>query len=153
MQWTDEINAGFSKADPDKLYLPVIDDRVFGFKHVNFDNARQDPDSLMNKLKELISVRKNIPELATGELIWEVEKSPEFLIFRRKEDNSHILAVYNLEFETRPFMVKLDPGIHSYDLVYSTPENPEIHMVPDVSSSRLSGKLPGSGFFWARLKS
>jgi maltose alpha-D-glucosyltransferase/alpha-amylase len=151
MQWTAETNAGFSTAVPDKLYLPVIDDKVFGFKHVNAEIARQDPDSLMNKLQELISVRKQTPELATGELIWEADENPGFLIFRRKEKNSYILAIYNLELETRPFMVKLDPGIHSYDLLYSTPDIPEIHLVPGMSSSRLTGKLSGSGFFWLRL--
>jgi maltose alpha-D-glucosyltransferase / alpha-amylase len=64
MQWTDEPNGGFSRAR--KTVLPVIDDPIFGFRKVNVNAQRRDPDSFLNWTTRLIRVRKECPEIAWG---------------------------------------------------------------------------------------
>jgi len=61
MQWDDSLNAGFSDADPEKLYAPVIKDDVYGFQRVNVAAQEADPDSLLNRLRHMIRVRKEHP--------------------------------------------------------------------------------------------
>ena len=60
MQWSKEKNAGFSTAAPDKLYLPVDNAKDFP----NVAQQEQDPDSLLNRVKQLIQLKKEEKALA-----------------------------------------------------------------------------------------
>jgi maltose alpha-D-glucosyltransferase / alpha-amylase len=65
MQWTDEAHGGFTKAK--KPVLPVIDDGIFGFRKVNVNAQRRDPNSFMNWTARVIRARKECVELAWGD--------------------------------------------------------------------------------------
>ena len=54
MQWTPDRNAGFSKADPQRLYLPPIMDAVYGYEAVNVEAQNRDPGSLLNWMKRML---------------------------------------------------------------------------------------------------
>ena len=58
MQWSSDRNAGFSRADFARLYSPPIMDPVYGFQAVNVEAQQRDPSSLLNWMKQLISLRK-----------------------------------------------------------------------------------------------
>lgn len=58
MQWTDGKNAGFSTAEEEALYHPVIDDGEFSYEQVNVEKAAQKTGSLLNRLRKLVAVRK-----------------------------------------------------------------------------------------------
>ena len=58
MQWSPDRNAGFSRADPQRLYLPPIMDPVYGYEAVNVEAQLRAPNSLLNWMRRLIAVRK-----------------------------------------------------------------------------------------------
>ena len=66
MQWTAELNAGFSTANPSGLVRPVIDKGVFGYRKVNVQAQRRNPNSLLNYLERMIRTRKDIPNSVLG---------------------------------------------------------------------------------------
>ncbi len=71
MQWTAEKGAGFSRAD--KLIHPLIDEGFYSYTHVNVENQRRDPSSLLNWMTALIRLRKECPEIGIGD--WQIIKS------------------------------------------------------------------------------
>ncbi|RDV14584.1 trehalose synthase [Pontibacter diazotrophicus] len=72
MQWSGDFpNAGFSQAD--KLVLPVIDEGPYAYKHINVEDQRRKPDSLLNWMTGMIRLRKECPEIGWGD--WEILKT------------------------------------------------------------------------------
>src|SRR5205814_4676337 len=57
MQWSPDRNAGFSRADPARLYLPPLMDPLYGYGAVNVEAQLRDPFSLLNWMKRMIAVR------------------------------------------------------------------------------------------------
>ncbi len=57
MQWSSDRNAGFSQANPQKLFLPVIIDPEYHYESVNVEAQRNNPHSLLNWMKRLIALR------------------------------------------------------------------------------------------------
>ena len=68
MQWTAGPNAGFSTAEAADLYAPVIDDESYGYRQINVESQRGDPHSLLNRMRQMIRVRKAIPAFGRGEI-------------------------------------------------------------------------------------
>ncbi len=63
MQWTSDRNGGFSRADPQRLYLPPILDPIYGFEAVNVEAQAREPSSLLNWTRRLLAVRSSTPGL------------------------------------------------------------------------------------------
>ncbi len=59
MQWTSDRNGGFSRADPQRLYLPPIQDPIYGFEAVNVEAQAREPSSLLNWTRRLLAVRSS----------------------------------------------------------------------------------------------
>ena len=68
MQWTGDRNAGFSRADPSRLYQPVILDPIYHYQAVNVEAQLRSPSSWWHWLKRLIRVRKETPGLRPGDV-------------------------------------------------------------------------------------
>src|SRR5687767_8180525 len=68
MQWTSDRNAGFSRADWNRLYSPVIMDPVYGYQAVNVEAQQRTPTSFLNWTKRLINVRKRYKAFGRGSL-------------------------------------------------------------------------------------
>src|SRR3989304_4910489 len=66
MQWSADRNAGFSKASPQKLYLPVIIDPEYHYETINVETQRNHPHSLLWWMKRLIALRKRYRAFARG---------------------------------------------------------------------------------------
>jgi maltose alpha-D-glucosyltransferase/alpha-amylase len=100
MQWTDGSNAGFSDAPPDQLYAPVISDGFgFGYEHVNVAAQQDAPDSLLNRMRQLVALRKRYPVLGPGDLhLLEVD-NPAFLAFTRTWQGETVVVVHNFSPE------------------------------------------------------
>ena len=60
MQWTSEVNAGFSTGKP---WLPVHDD----YLKVNAEVEDKDPDSVLNYYRKLNEIRQKYPALIQGD--------------------------------------------------------------------------------------
>ncbi|HJX21766.1 MAG TPA: maltose alpha-D-glucosyltransferase, partial [Steroidobacteraceae bacterium] len=66
MQWSPDRNAGFSRADPQQLYLPPIMDPVYGYQAVNVEAQTRDRSSLLNWMKRLLQVRRGSQAFGRG---------------------------------------------------------------------------------------
>jgi len=60
MQWNSNLNAGFSEANPHKLYLPLIIDPEYKYEAVNVETQQMNSSSLLWWMKRVISVRKKV---------------------------------------------------------------------------------------------
>jgi maltose alpha-D-glucosyltransferase/alpha-amylase len=96
MQWTSGPNAGFSDAPPEMLYEPVISEGKFSYKIVNVAAEERDPQSLLNQMKHLISVRRANPILAVGDYDFLATDSDPVLTIHRTLGDEHLICVLNL---------------------------------------------------------
>ncbi len=107
MQFTAGPNAGFSAASSEKLYAPVIDDEVYGYRRVNVEAQRADPGSLWHRLQQMIAVRKQQPAFGYGDVQFldsadparHGSGTPAILAFLRRHAGETILSVNNLSAE------------------------------------------------------
>lgn len=81
MQWSDELNGGFSSAPADQLETPVLSEGPFGYHKVNVKAERENSDSTLNWVRLLTQLRRQCPEISLGN--W------QFL----EVDNKHVLAL------------------------------------------------------------
>ena len=56
MQWSPDRNAGFSRADPQRLYLPPIMDPVYGYGAVNVEAQLRERASLLNWMRRVLAL-------------------------------------------------------------------------------------------------
>jgi len=96
MQWSSDRNAGFSRANPQKLCLPVIVDPEYHFEAVNVEAMRNNPHSLLWWMKRLIALRKRFKAFGRGTLNFLEPKNRKILAFIRAFENENILVVANL---------------------------------------------------------
>jgi maltose alpha-D-glucosyltransferase/alpha-amylase len=96
MQWSADRNAGFSRANPQKLYLPVNIDPEYHFEACNVENQQNNPDSLLWWMKRLISARKRFKAISRGSLKFLQPSNRKILAFTRRYGDENILVVANL---------------------------------------------------------
>ena len=103
MQWTAEKHAGFSKAKT--LVHPIIDDGYYSYQHVNVENQRRDPGSLLNWMTSLIRLRKECPEIGYGD--WEILDTgyDEILGMRYTWKNKILLIWHNFHEKSLELVV------------------------------------------------
>ena len=80
MQWTADRNAGFSTANPHRLYMPLITEQGYHYESVNVETQAANPASLLSWMRQLIALRKRHRVLGRGTI--------EFL----EPENAHVLA-------------------------------------------------------------
>ncbi len=96
MQWTADRNAGFSMANPQRLYLPAVIDPEFHYEAVNVDNQQHNPHSLLWFMKRLVALRKEHKVLGRGTLEFVHPENRKVLCFVRKYQEEKLLVVANL---------------------------------------------------------
>ncbi|MDX1675714.1 MAG: putative maltokinase, partial [Longimicrobiales bacterium] len=106
MQWSGDRNAGFSRANPQKLYLPVITDPEYHFEAVNVEAQQNNPSSLLWWMKRIIALRKRFKAFSRGALEFLQPDNRKVLVFVREYEDEHILVVANLSRFTQA--VELD---------------------------------------------
>ncbi|MFH1028025.1 MAG: maltose alpha-D-glucosyltransferase, partial [Pseudomonadota bacterium] len=106
MQWSADRNAGFSKADPAKLYLPVIMDPVYSYQGLNVEAQERNPSSLFHFMKRLISLRRQYKAFGKGSMEFLAPENRAVLPYIRRYQGEVILAVANLSRFVQP--VELD---------------------------------------------
>ncbi|HOV30697.1 MAG TPA: maltose alpha-D-glucosyltransferase [Anaerolineaceae bacterium] len=100
MQWDDSLNAGFSSAPPEKLYAPVISDDIYGYAQVNVAALRADPNSLLNRVRHMLAIRKQHPVFGWGTFDWEDTGNNAIAAYRRKTEEENLLIFNNLADQT-----------------------------------------------------
>jgi maltose alpha-D-glucosyltransferase/alpha-amylase len=106
MQWTAEPHGGFTKAK--KAVLPVVEEGIFGYRKVNVDAQRRDPDSFMNWLVRLIRTRKECTELAWGKCEVLESGSPSVLVLSYEFRGAAMVTLHNFDEAARTVNLKLD---------------------------------------------
>ena len=96
MQWSPDRNAGFSKANPQQLYLPVIIDPEYHYETVNVEAQQDNPNSLLWWMKRLIATRKRFRAFSRGTLEFLSCPNRRVLAFVREYDDERVLVVANL---------------------------------------------------------
>ena len=83
MQWTPDRNAGFSDADPGKLFLPVIQSLVYNFTQTNVESQLAQSGSLLHWIRNVIHVRKLHPTFGLGSIRVLTTNHESVLVFTR----------------------------------------------------------------------
>ncbi|HEY2762024.1 MAG TPA: alpha-glucosidase C-terminal domain-containing protein, partial [Pirellulales bacterium] len=96
MQWTPDRNSGFSHANPQRLFLPLVIDPEYLYETVNVETLRNNPQSLWWWVKRLIAVRNRHAAFGRGSLDLLLPDNPKVLAFIRKLDDDQVLVVANL---------------------------------------------------------
>src|SRR5499427_1747272 len=96
MQWSPDRNAGFSRANPQQLYLPVTIDPEYHYEAVNVENQQKNLSSLLWWTRRVIAMRKNFKAFSRGSLEFLNPDNPKVLAFLRHWENETIVVVANL---------------------------------------------------------
>ena len=146
MQWSPDRNAGFSRADPQRLYFPPIMDPVYGYEAVNVEAQSRDPSSLLNWMKRMLAVRKTSRAFGRGTLRFLRPGNRKVLAYLREYEGDTILCVANMARSAQP--VELDrsafKGMVPVEMV-GRATFPPIGELPYLLA------LSGHGFYWFRL--
>ncbi len=84
MQWSPDRNAGFSRADPQRLYLPPIMDPIYGYQAVNVEAQLREPSSLLNWMRRMLAVRKTSKAFGRGKLAFLKPGNRKILAYLRE---------------------------------------------------------------------
>lgn len=106
MQWDSTLSAGFSPVE--KTYSPVITNPPFDYHQVNVAHQKDDPTSLWNSLRRMISLRKSHQVFGNGDLLWADAGTNTVLAFHRTADEVRILALHNLSHTPQDVSIKID---------------------------------------------
>ncbi len=96
MQWSTDKNAGFSRANPQKLYLPIIIDPEYHYEAVNVENQERNHASLLWWMRRVIGMRKHLKAFGRGGIEFLNTENPKVLAFIRQYKDENILVVVNL---------------------------------------------------------
>ena len=96
MQWSPDRNAGFSKANPQQLYLPITIDPEYHYEAINVENQQKNLSSLLWWTRRVIAMRKNFKAFSRGSLEFLYPDNPKVLAFLRRYEDETILVVVNL---------------------------------------------------------
>jgi len=146
MQWNPDRNAGFSRANPAKLYSPIIMDPVWGYEAINVEAQQSDPSSLLNWMRNMIALRKLFQVFGRGSLEFLNPSNRKVLAYLRRYEDEQVLCVANLSRFAQP--VDLDLSA----LEGATP----VEMLGYVQFPRIERQpyrlsLGPYGFFWLEL--
>jgi maltose alpha-D-glucosyltransferase/alpha-amylase len=96
MQWDGGWNGGFSTADPEALYSPLMLNPVYGYQAINVQSQKRFDHSLLSWMKRLIRVRKSTSVFGRGSIEFLYPANHRVLAYIRKLGNETILSVNNL---------------------------------------------------------
>ena len=96
MQWNDDRNAGFSRANPQRMYLPVIIDAPFHYASRNVEVEQSRPHSMLWWMRRIIGLRKQHSAFGRGSIEFLTPENSKVLAFLRQHNDETILMVANL---------------------------------------------------------
>src|SRR5260370_1312600 len=96
LQWRPDRNAGFARANPQQLYLPVTIDPEYHYEAVNVENQQKNLSSLLWWMRRVIAMRKNFKAFSRGSLEFLHPDNAKVLAFLRRFENETIVVVVNL---------------------------------------------------------
>ncbi len=156
MQWTPDRNAGFSSADPGKLYLPVVQSLVYNYSLVNVESQLAQSRSLLHWVRNVIHVRKGHPVFGLGTMRVVPTSHESVLAFVREYEGSgsqfgdapeRVLCVFS--FSHNPASVTIDLSGHEGEPLYDLFGGNEFPTVGDDGTVTLT--MATQSFYWLHL--
>jgi maltose alpha-D-glucosyltransferase/alpha-amylase len=146
MQWTGDRNAGFSRADPSRLYQPLILDPGYSYQAINVEAQLRSPNSLLHWLRGLIRVRKRHPVFGRGTLRFVPSENHRVVAYLREHDGQTVLVANNLSRFAQPAALDLRDyrGWVPVELLGN-------QAFPPVREGPYFLSLSPHSFFWFRL--
>lgn len=123
MQWTNEVNGGFTEGTP---WFPVNPN----YKTINVAQQSEDSDSVLNFYKRLIKLKKSDDIYTYGEFNLIDDENENIFAYTRKLNNKTVLvagnltdhvASLNLPFEVEAFQIKLHNYKNDLDITNMKP--------------------------------
>jgi len=156
MQWTPDRNAGFSAADPGKLYLPVVQSLAFNYASINVEAQLAQSRSLLNWVRNVIHVRKGHPTFGLGRMRVLSTNHESVLAFVREYEGSptrfgdspeNILCVFSFAHSAVSAQIRIDgyEGSTAWDL-FGGAEFPAVG-----ADGTMTLSLGTQGFYWLHL--
>jgi maltose alpha-D-glucosyltransferase/alpha-amylase len=146
MHWTGDRNAGFSRADPSRLYAPLIQDPLYHYQAINVEAQLRSPTSLLHILRRHIRVRKRHPEFSRGTLRFVENDNPKIVAYVREYEGRASLVVNNLSAAAQPVHLNLREfqGRGLVELIGQ-------HMFPPIEDRPYFLSMVPHSFFWFGL--
>lgn len=146
MQWSPDRNGGFSRADPERLPLPVLMGPLYGYEAVNVEAQQRDPHSLLNWTRRMLAQRRQSHAFGRGTLRFIQAGNRKILAYLRQWRDTTILCVANLSNAAQPVELPLQDFKDRVpvEMLGGTPF-PAIGALPYLLT------LPPYGFYWMDL--
>ncbi len=146
MQWTPDRNAGFSKADFARLYLPPLMDPVYGYQAVNVEAEERNPSSFLHWLQRMLHVRRQHAVFGHGTFEVLSAENPSVLAYLRRTEDDLVLCVNNLSRFAQPVQLMLSDlaGKVPVELMGRVP-------FPSIGELPYFITLGGYSFYWFSL--
>ncbi|WP_210209198.1 maltose alpha-D-glucosyltransferase [Dichotomicrobium thermohalophilum] len=143
MQWSADRNGGFSRADPQRLYLPPIMDPIYGYQAINVEAQQRDSSSLLNWMRKMIAVRKSHLAFGRGGLRFLYPRNRKVLAYAREHEGETLLCVFNLARSAQAVELDLSDyrGRVPVELTGSS-------AFPSIGELPYMLTLPAYGFYW-----
>lgn len=147
MLWSADRNAGFSRANPQTLYLPIIIDPEYHYEAVNVDIQQNNPHSLFWWMKRLIDLRKRHKAFGRGALEHIGCENRKILAFVRSWEGERVLVVANLSrfVELAELDLSAFKGMALVEMFGR-------YEFPPVADKRYMLTLGPHSFYWFRLR-
>ncbi|MCU1598082.1 MAG: maltose alpha-D-glucosyltransferase / alpha-amylase [Actinomycetota bacterium] len=157
MQWNPDRNAGFSSADPGKLYSPVVQSLVYNYNLVNVESQLAQSRSLLHWIRNVVHVRKAHPAFGLGKLTVLETNHESVLAFVRDYEGSgsqfgdapeRILCVFSFAHNPISVEVKAESlaGLPLFDL-FGGAQFPTV-----ADDGTLTLTLGTQDFFWLHVR-
>ncbi|HLZ99732.1 MAG TPA: maltose alpha-D-glucosyltransferase, partial [Steroidobacteraceae bacterium] len=146
MQWSPDRNAGFSRADPQRLYLPPIMDPIYGYQAINVEAQLRDSSSLLSWTKRLLAVRKTSQAFGRGARRFLKPGNRKILAYLREYGDDTLLCVANLSRSAQPVELNLASykGRVPVEMLGRT-------TFPPIGDLPYLLTLSAHGFYWFKL--
>jgi maltose alpha-D-glucosyltransferase / alpha-amylase len=146
MQWNSDRNAGFSRANPQRLLLPVIIDPEYHYEAVNVEVQETNMNSLLWWMRHTISTARRFRAFSRGSIEFLQTQNPKVLIFVRRYEDETILSVINLSRNAQAVAVDLS------EYEGCVPEEIfSMNRFPKVRNTPYMVALGPYGYFWLKL--
>ena len=146
MQWSADRNGGFSRADPQRLFLPPIMDPIYGYETVNVEAQQKHASSLFNWTKRMIAVRQGHQAFGNGDMTFLRPRNRKVLAYLREHDDDVMLCVFNLSRSAQA--VELDLALQKGKVPV---ELTGASAFPPIGTLPYLLTLPAYGFYWFSL--
>jgi maltose alpha-D-glucosyltransferase / alpha-amylase len=147
MQWSGGWNAGFSTAEPDRLYAPLIQNPVYGYPAVNVLSQMGSEHSLLRWMQHMILVRASTAVFGRGSIEFLRPANHRILAYVRRLGNEVVLAVNNLSGAAQA--VELDLKKYKGNILI---EMSGKNIFPRVSEQPYLLTFGPYQFYWFRLR-